>query len=113
MLVSYPIVDVWPTAVRFLRVDRNFPIREKDDAAGYILFDYADGGRVAKAAFEFIRTSDSRGREATRIVLSIPDQPRHVEQMLIDKLAAKLRDDHGNPLPSPPPKPQHADKDAG
>ena len=38
-LVPYPTADVWPAAVRFLRVDRDYQLKEKDEAAGYILFD--------------------------------------------------------------------------
>ena len=100
-VASYPIVDVWPAAVRFLRVDRSFPIREKDESAGYILFDYADGPKPCKGALELIRATDREGRDATRIAISIPDLPRRYEQMLLDKLAAKLREDHGPPAPPP------------
>ena len=104
VLVSYPLADVWPTAVRYLRVDKGFPIREKDDDAGYILFEYVDNNHPTKASLEFVRATDTQGRESTRIVISIPDQPRHVEQMLLDKLVAKIRDDRGSPAP-PPVKP--------
>lgn len=113
VMVSYPIAEVWPTAVRFLRVDKGFPIKEKDDDAGYILFEYVDNNRPSKGSLEFVRATDTQGREATRIVLSIPDQPRHVEQMLLDKLVAKVRDDRGSPAPPPSkPVPPGARKDA-
>jgi len=114
VLVSYPISEVWPTAVRFLRVDKSYPIREKDDEAGYILFEYTDGNRPAKGSLEFIRTRDRQQRDSTRIVMSIPDQPRHVEQMVLDKLVAKIRDDRGLPAPPPPVKsnPPPPSKDA-
>jgi hypothetical protein len=110
-IASYPIAEVWPAAVRFLRVDRGFPIREKDEAAGYILFEHTDGPKPCKGSLELIRTTDSEGREATRIAISIPDLPRRYEQMLLDKLVAKLRDDHGPPAP-PPHKPEPARPDA-
>lgn len=120
-VVSYPIADVWPTSIRFLRVDRGFPVREKDESSGYVLFDYTDGPKVSKASLELIHTVDPEGREATRIAVSIPDLPKRYEQMLIDKLSGKLREDHGPPAPppkrnkatppsrpdaSPPPQPQ-------
>ena len=110
--VPYPITSVWPAAVRFLRVDRGFPIREKDESAGYILFEYGDGPKPCKGSLELIRTDDSEGRDATRLAVSIPELPKRYEQMLLDKLAAKLRDDHGPPSPPPrkpePPKPDAA-----
>jgi hypothetical protein len=109
-LVSYPITDVWPSAVRFLRIDRNCTIREKDEASGYILFDYPDGQKVYKGSIEFIKTSDSEGRDVTRVVVSLADLPRHFELLLMDKLAVKLREDRGSPAPAPPPrKPQEPD----
>jgi len=103
--VQYPIADVWPSAVRFLRIDRNCVIREKDEAAGYILFDYPDGQKLHKGSLELIRASENDGREITRVVASFPDLPRHYEQLFIDKLAAKLREDYGSPAPPPPRKP--------
>jgi hypothetical protein len=107
--VPYPLADVWPGAVRFLRVDRNFPIREKDDSAGYILFDFTDGPKPCKGSLELIRATDVEGRDATRIAITIQDLPRRYEQMLLDKLVSKLREDRGPPAPPPrktePPKP--------
>jgi hypothetical protein len=50
---------------------------------------------------ELIRASDSEGRDATRIAISIPDLPHRYEKMLLDKLVAKLSDDHGPPAPPP------------
>lgn len=95
----YPITSVWPAAVRFLRVDRSFPIREKDEGAGYVLFDYTDGPKPCKASLELIRTTDTEGREATKMAVSIPELPRRFEQMLLDKLSAKIREDEGPPAP--------------
>jgi hypothetical protein len=111
-VVPYPITAVWPAAVRFLRVDRDFPIREKDESAGYVLFDYTDGPKPCKASLELIRVTDPEGRDATRLAVSIPDLPRRYEQMLLSKLAAKMREDHGPPAP-PPAKPEPPKRDAG
>ena len=103
-IAPYPITSVWPAAVRFLRVDRSFPVREKDESASYVLFDYTDGPKPCKGSLELIRANDREGRDATRIAISIPDLPRRYEQMLIDKFVAKLRDDQGPPAPPPPRK---------
>ena len=111
-VVPYPLDSVWPAAVRFLRVDRDFPIREKDESAGYVLFDHTDGPKPCKASLELIRVTDADGRDATRLAVTIPDLPRRYEQMLLDKLATKIRDDVGPPAPPArkpePPKPDAA-----
>ncbi|HEX7499335.1 MAG TPA: hypothetical protein VF524_03430 [Polyangia bacterium] len=103
-IAPYPITSVWPAAVRFLRVDRGFPVREKDESASYVLFDYTDGPKPCKGSLELIATTDPEGREATRIAISIPDMPRRYEQMFLDKFVAKLHEDQGPPAP-PPRKP--------
>jgi hypothetical protein len=103
-VLPYPLADVWPTAVRFVRVDRGYTVREKDEESGYILFDLVEGTRTYKASLELIRATDDHGRDGTRAVFSIPDLPRHYEQMLLDKLAAKIREERGSPAPAPPPK---------
>ena len=105
-IAPYPITSVWPAAVRFLRVDRDFPVREKDEDAGYVLFDYTDGPKPCKGSLELIRATDREGRDATRIAFSIPDLPRRYEQLLLDKFVAKLRADHGPPAPPPQRKPE-------
>jgi hypothetical protein len=100
-VVSYPIADVWPASIRFLRVERNFPVKEKDESAGYVLFEFTDGPKVCRASLELIHAIDPEGREATRLAVSIPELPKRYEQMLIDKLVGKLREDHGPPAPPP------------
>jgi hypothetical protein len=46
-------------------------------------------------------------------VATLPDLPHYLEQLLLDKLAGKLREDHGSPAPPPPRKPEPAEPDAG
>ncbi len=101
-VAPYPPTNVWSSAVRFLRVDRGYAIREKDEATGYLMFDVVDGQRTNRGSLELVPTTEA-GRPATRMIFSLPDLPHHWEQMLLDKLTAKLRDDHGEPLPAPPP----------
>jgi len=109
--VPYPAPDIWATSIRFLRVDRGFPIREKDESAGYILFDYLDSGRSYRGALELIPAADVDGRVGAQVVVSIPDLPRRYETGLLDRLAAKIRDERGPPAPrgkapdAAPPKP--------
>ena len=104
-VVSYAVADVWPAALRFLRVDRDYAIKEKDEAAGYILFELTENKRPVRAALELVRTTDSDGRSATQLIVTMQELPRHYEVALLDKLAAKLRDERGPPPPPPPPAP--------
>ena len=108
-LLSYPAQDLWPTTVRFLRIDRGAAIREKDAEAGYVLFDLPEGGKTFKGALELVRTTDGEGREATKVVVTVPDLPRHYEGVLLDKLASKARDEYGSPAPPPPRRPAGAE----
>ena len=104
--LPYTIDQIWSSAVRFLRVDRRFPVLEKDKDAGYILFDYVEEAtKVHKASLELMPITESNGRQATRVVLNIPDKPRHVESLLLEKLGSKAKDDLGAPAP-PPPRPK-------
>jgi hypothetical protein len=113
-VLPYPVAEVWPTAVRFVRVDRGYTVREKDEESGYILFDLIEGTRTYKASLELIRAVDDQGREATRAVFSIPELPRHYETVLLDKLEAKVREERGAPAPPPPPRKPPAERaDAG
>jgi hypothetical protein len=101
-VLSYPVSDVWSSAVRFIRVDRGYVVREKDPASGYILFELGEGGKTYKGSLELVRATDDQGRDATRAAFSLPDLPRHYEGMLLDKLGIKVREERGVPAPAPP-----------
>jgi hypothetical protein len=112
-LLSYPVGDVWPTAIRFLRIDRGATVREKDAESGYVLFDLPEGGKLWKGSLELVRTSDGEGRDATRVMVTLPDLPRLYETVLLDKLAAKMREEHGTPAAPPPRKPPEGPRKPG
>jgi len=97
--LPYPTADVWAAAVRYLRVDRGFPIREKDAQAGYVLFDYADGGKTFHASLELVALTDGDGRTSTEVVITVPDLPQRYEMLLLGELGAKVRQERG---PAPP-----------
>ena len=110
VVVPYPIGDVWPATVRFLRVDHDYLIKEKDEPAGYLLFEVAESRRSYRAAIELVKTADGDGRAATQIVCTIADLPRRYETSLLDKLSAKVRDERGAPAPAPRKPPAAPDK---
>jgi len=114
--LPYATGAVWAAAVRYLRVDRGFAIREKDEKAGYVLFDYAESGKVFHASLELVALTEDDGRASTEVVITMPDLPRRYEMLLLGELGAKVRQERG-PAPAPkskpaPPEPaQERDKD--
>ena len=93
----YTFDQVWPTAVRHLRVDEGFTIVEKDPDVGYVVFQVKDEGKVFSGALEVMRHKDSSGRAAVRLVLRIGDRPAYMEAGVLDRMLAKLREEHGDP----------------
>ena len=83
---------------------------EKDDTNGYLLFDYKSpesGQKPVPGSMEFIKGKDG----SVRVVVQIAAMPGYHEQVLVDHLQRKLRNEYGDP-PKHPPIPV-APKDAG
>jgi hypothetical protein len=104
-VLSYPASEIWPTAIRFLRIDRGATLKEKDADSGYILFELTEGPKSYKGSLELVRTTDGEERESTRVVVNLPDLPHHHEITLLEKLTAKVKDEYGAPAPPAPRKP--------
>ena len=96
--------QVWGSAVRMIRVDYGFPIRDRDEEIGFILFEYKDGERKYPGSMEIVRIEQD-GRPAIRVVTQINGMPKYVERMMLDKLKLKLRTDFGVPIDKPIKKP--------
>jgi hypothetical protein len=93
--------QVWSTAVRMIRVDYGFPIRDQDRDIGYLLFDYTDRGRTFPGSVEMVPVRQD-GRDQIRVTMTIPAMPTYIERMLLDRLGRKLISDFGEPPPPPP-----------
>jgi hypothetical protein len=112
---GYGFDRTWNAGMRLVRVDLGLKISEKDEGAGYLLFDYLSpesGKKPVPGSMEFIRSKDTG---AVRVIVQIPQMPGYHEQVLVDSLARKLRNEYGEPpkkapAPSPPKDPA---KDAG
>ncbi len=109
---AYSFEQAFGTALRLVRVDLGCKITEKDEANGYLLFDYTSpesGKRVHKGSVEVVRT-----RQGSHVSVQLQTLPRYHEQMIVDALTRKLLAEHGEPpkaKTAPPPPP--ADADAG
>jgi len=113
---AYGFDRTWNAALRLVRIDLGFKITEKDDATGYLMFEYKSnesGNKSSHGSLEFIR-----GQEAdtpVKVVIQLPEMPRYHEQVMIDSLSRKLRQEYGDPPPKRPTPPPAAprEKDAG
>jgi len=95
--------QVWGAAVRLIRVDQGYAIKDRDESVGYFLFDYKDDGRMYPGSVELVRIED-QGGGPIRVVIQIPAMPSYIERMLLDKLHKKLIHEYGEPI-TPPKKP--------
>ncbi len=107
---AYGYDKTWNAGLRLVRVDLGLKVTEKDDANGYLMFDYTSpesGNKVVPGSMEFVKNKDSG---AVRVMVQIPQMPGYHEQVMVDALAKKLRAEYGDP-PKKPPAP--APRDAG
>ncbi len=107
---AYGFDRTWNAGLRLVRVDLGLKVTEKDDSNGYLLFDYKSpesGQKPVPGSMEFIKGKDGQ----VRVVVQIAQMPGYHEQVLVDSLSRKLRNEYGDP-PRKPPVPA-APKDAG
>jgi hypothetical protein len=101
---GYQADKVWPTAVRFIRVDEGAKITEKDAEAGYVMFELVDDGKTYSGALELVVADDETGPRVT-IVIRIEDRPAYLEAGMLTRLEKKIRADLGSaPARKPPPE---------
>lgn len=118
-VVPWPIPTVWPTAVRYLRVDRGYTIVDRDPEAGFILFEFPVESpscgscetRKASGSLELFATTDASGRPSSHLEVTTEGGATHLPYAIVDGLQAKLRDERGNPPPPPPKKDPPKDPD--
>lgn len=110
----YGFERTWNAALRLVRIDLGFKITEKDDTTGYLMFEYTSsesGNKSSSGSFEFIRGKDAD--TPVKVVIQLPQMPRYHEQVMIDSLSRKLRQEYGDPPAKKPPPAPAAPPDAG
>jgi hypothetical protein len=107
---AYGFDRTWNAALRMVRVDMNLKITEKDEQSGYLLFEYKsqESQKPSSGSMEFIRGRDADS--PVHVVVQLPQMPKYHEQVLVDDLARKLRNEYGE---APRRKPTPAPIDAG
>jgi hypothetical protein len=101
---SYAFEQVWPAAVRFLRIDEGLEILEKDRDAGYVLFQLTEDRKTFRGALEVVQIVDPDGRAGVRLVLRIEDRPAYMEKGILERMVRKFRSELGfqdNAAPGP------------
>jgi hypothetical protein len=103
---TYGYDRTWTAALRLVRVDLGFKITEKDEASGYLMFDYKspESHGASPGSIELVRSGDG----SVRVVVQLTQMPRYHEQLMVDELAKKMRREYGDPptlQPAPPTKP--------
>ncbi len=109
-VLPYPVDQVWGAAIRYLRVDRDYAIVDRDPDTGYIVFEIPLGGDAkGRGALEAFGTKDASGRASTQIQVSTEAGPTHLPHTLLEGIAKKIRAERGQaptaPTPKPPAKP--------
>jgi hypothetical protein len=97
----YSKAQTFSAALRYLRVDLDYEVVEKDPEAAYLIFKYAPPGQrqSSNGTMEIVASEDR-----VRIYVKLPKMPEYHERVLRDGLLRKLREEYGEP-PSQRPKP--------
>lgn len=112
----YGYQRTWNAAMRLVRVDNGWKVTEKDEANGYLLFEYAspESSKTTAGSLELVRGPDADG--AVSVLVQLPQMPHYHEQVILDALASKMRREYGDPpqhKPAPAPPPARDPADAG
>ena len=100
----YGYERTWNAGLRMVRVDMGFKVDEKDEKSGYIMFQYhsaESGEKVSSGSMEFVRPKDDES--PVKVMVQLPAMPRYHEQVMLDQLTRKMREEYGEP----PVRPHH------
>jgi hypothetical protein len=91
---AYTKTQTYHAALRYLRVDLDYEITERDPDAAYLLFRYVPPGRKRSenGAIEIVETP-----RTVKVFVQLPKMPSYHEQVLKDGLMKKLGDEYGAP----------------
>jgi hypothetical protein len=94
---SYGYERTWNSVLRMVRVDMNLKVTEKDADNGYLLFEYRspENHNATPGSIELVRSKDPE--VPVRVVVQLVQMPRYHEQLMVDALAKKMRQEYGDP----------------
>ena len=90
----YSKMQAYNGALRFLRIEQEFEVIERDPDLGYMLFQYPTGVGDDKTtgSLEVVERDDE-----VLVVIQISKLPAHHESRLVSALLKKLESDYGTP----------------
>ncbi len=101
----YTRAQTYNGALRYVRVDQQHEIVEKDVETGYFLFKYKADSSAATASVQVL---EANGR--VRLVVQIPQYPEYHEQVLTKGIRDKLLEEYGEPPQREVPKPKEPEQ---
>ncbi len=105
-VLPYPFDVVWPTAIRYLRVDRGYSIVDRDPESGYLLFEFPVGrDGKGSGSLEAFHATDDAGRPSVNLQVSTENGPSYLPTTIVDGIAQKVKAERGQPAPPPSKKP--------
>jgi hypothetical protein len=111
---AYGYERTWNATLRLVRVDLGLKVVEKDDANGYLLFEYRgteSSQKTSSGSFELIK--GARAEDPVKVVVQLPQWPHAHELVLLDELARKMRAEYGDPPEPRAPSVPDAGADGG
>jgi len=105
---EYSKAQTYSGALRYLRVDLDYEVVEKDPDSAYLVFRYLPPGGSKTEAVGTVEVVETG--EHCRVFVRIPRMPEYHERVLRDGLLHKLREEYGPPAPRKPDKPDKPDK---
>lgn len=100
--IHYTKEQAFSAALRYLRVDLQYEVTERDPEAAYLIFRHpvdSKGGAPVRGAIELIQRKGE-----LRLQISVPRLPGYQEDVFKRGLLRKLREEYGRPPATPPPK---------
>jgi hypothetical protein len=104
--VAYTREQAFSAALRYLRVDLEYDVIEKDADAAYLLFSFAAPElqrKVARGSIEVVQR-----QRTVRLFVNLPELPSYREEVLKRGLLEKLRVEYGEPVPREDQPPEKA-----
>lgn len=92
---AYARSALWRAVLRYCAVDLEATLNAKDDDAGFVTFEFKHAGKVTRGAFELYVPSR---KQSTVVTLTLPQLPKYLEAMYLDRFFAKLEAQLGVPL---------------
>lgn len=97
--VEYTKPQTYSCALRYLRVDLEYEVTERDPDAAYLIFRYRppSSKETVSGTIEVIE-ADTK----VRLFVRLPEMPSYHEEVLKNGLLRKLRDEYGEPAQEKP-----------